>query len=289
MGYAAAAAAYRDAAAKITATALSQHYRTGLEFFHDEFVHHLKSRLWSLSGGAWALADYVAYACGSDVDFMTHIVDAANDGPGSAVYPGDWYGFAAGALHPGRVDRAARPGRRLACLCVPSVRNGHLTHEMLRFLGEAECCLLNINLFPTLEAAERHAIGKALASVLEKSIISVSFSRGFGLTASQLGVILIHRDHPWRKLHHERWSWLTYFYNAIAAHAFMGLDVDEIAAVDTVRRKSVSECLKALGLPVVHSGSYYVKSFRPEGEVAPHLRPLSREGLVRLCFKPEEA
>ena len=51
---------------------------------------------------------------------------------------------------------------RLACLCVPSVRNGHLTEEMLGFLESAGACLLNLNLFPTLAADERRAVGGAL-------------------------------------------------------------------------------------------------------------------------------
>lgn len=249
---------------------------------------HLKARLWSLSGGAWALADFDAYACGSDVDFMTHVVNAANEGTGCASYPGDWYGFAAGAIHPDRVVASATPGHRLACLCVPSVRNGHLTDEMFHFLAGAENCLLNINLFPTLAVQERHEVAKALSGFLEKSVISVSFSRGFGLTSSQLGVILIHKKSALRNLYHRQWTWLTYFYNKIAAQAFMELDVDQVMAVDTARRKSVSAELENLGLPVVRSGSYYVKAFRPDGCVAAHLKPLERDGLIRLCFKPRE-
>lgn len=249
---------------------------------------HLKARLWSLSGGAWALADFDAYACGSDVDFMTHIVNAANETVGSASFPGDWYGFAAGATHPDRVIASAQPGRRLACLCVPSVRNGHLTAEMLRFLDEADACLLNINLFPTLAEQERHQVAKALDGVLGKSVISVSFSRGFGLTTSQLGVILVHKNNPLREIYHRQWTWLTYFYNRIAAQAFMELDVDRMMAIDGARRESVYAELESLGLPTARSGSYYVKSFKPDGPVPAQLQPLIRDGLVRLCFKPHE-
>jgi hypothetical protein len=51
-------------------------YTRGLAFFHECFVPHLKSVLGELSGGVCDLADFVAYAAGSDVDFMTHLVEA---------------------------------------------------------------------------------------------------------------------------------------------------------------------------------------------------------------------
>jgi len=272
----------------LTTDHLSGHYRDGLGWFHEEFVPHLKARLWSLSGGAWSLGDYDAYACGSDVDFMTHVVNAANTAGGSAVYPGDWYGFSAGAIQPESILHSLQSTRRLACLCVPSVRNGHLTRDMLRFLTEADACLLNINLFPTLATEERHEIASSLNPVLAQSVISVSFSRGFGLTASQLGVILIRHDHPLRGIYNGQWTWLTYFYNAIAAHAFMALDVDQLMAVDDARRHWVATELNRRALPIVESGSYYVKAFTPEGTPPPYLEPLVRDGLVRLCFKPTQ-
>lgn len=288
VGYESSAEAYRRAARELTADGLSKHYRDGLAWFHEEFVPHLKARLWFLSGGAWTLGDYDAYACGSDVDFMTHIVNAANTASGSVVYPGDWYGFSAGAIHPASISHSLHSAGRLACLCVPSVRNGHLTTDMVRFLAEADSCLLNINLFPTLAAEERHEIASALNPVLAKSVISVSFSRGFGLTASQLGVILIHRDHPLRKVYQGQWTWLTYFYNAIAARAFMALDVNRLMAVDEVRRHWVEKELERRALPIVGSGSYYVKAFVLEGTMPLHLEPLLRDGVVRLCFKPPQ-
>ena len=51
-------------------------YTSGLAFFHERFVPHLKCVLGELGGGVWDLADFVAYAAGSDVDFMTHLVEA---------------------------------------------------------------------------------------------------------------------------------------------------------------------------------------------------------------------
>ena len=42
-------------------------YTSGLAFFHERFVSHLKRVLGELGGGVW---DLVAYAAGSDVDFM---------------------------------------------------------------------------------------------------------------------------------------------------------------------------------------------------------------------------
>ena len=50
-------------------------------------------------------------------------------------------------------------------------------------------CLLNINLYPTLEPAERCEMAIRLRSLLPRALVSISFSRGFGLTASQLGVL----------------------------------------------------------------------------------------------------
>ena len=43
-------------------------YTSGLAFFHERFVPHLKSVLGELSGGVRDLADFVAYAADSDVD-----------------------------------------------------------------------------------------------------------------------------------------------------------------------------------------------------------------------------
>ena len=42
VGYAAGAAAYRAAAAELTARDLADHYTDGLALFHEEFVPHLK-------------------------------------------------------------------------------------------------------------------------------------------------------------------------------------------------------------------------------------------------------
>ena len=58
VGYEAGVAAYRAAAAELTADDLADHYTSGLAFFHERFVPHLKGVLEGLSGGAWDLADY---------------------------------------------------------------------------------------------------------------------------------------------------------------------------------------------------------------------------------------
>lgn len=286
VGYDATAAAYRAAAADLTASDLTHHYTDGLRFFHDEFVPHVKGRLRELSGGAWDFSEFAAYAAGSDVDLMSHILEAGAPEKPIAIYPGDWFGFRAGLSDPERARFTPDSRGHLACLCVPSVRNGHLTAPMLEFLAEADTCLLNINLYPTLAADERRDCALALAPLLRKSILSISFSRGFALTASQLGVILVHRDHPLRARLEPQWNWFTYFFNAIAARAFLRLDVSALQAVDNRRRQWVSDWLAARGLPVVSSGSYYVKSFQIEGQVPESLAPLARDGLLRLCFKP---
>lgn len=286
IGYEAGAAAYRAAAAELTARDLAEHYTSGLAFFHERFVPYLKQLLEDLGGGTWDLADFVPYAAGSDVDFMTHLIEATAAHNRVCLFPGDWFGFQVGATQTANLAWDTSGRGELACLCVPSVRNGHLTEEMLAFLDAAQHCLLNLNLYPTLEANERRAVAEALRPHLGRAILSISFSRGFGLTASQLGVFLVHRDHPYRLRFETQWTWFTYFFNAIAARAFLLLDLPSLEAVDAQRRIWVREWLERRGLPIIETGSYYVKSFRPVGEVPKALAPLQRGDLVRLCFKP---
>lgn len=289
VGYAAGVDAYRTAAAQISSRDLTHHYTDGLAFFHEHLVPAVKARLHALSDGAFALDDFVAFAAGSDCDFISHLVEAVAARDNVRIFPGDWFGFKVGCTHAESITFAA-DGRRtaLGCLCIPSVRNGHLTEGMLAFLGDVDACLLNLNLYPTLTAGERRASAEALAPVLTKSVLSISFSRGFGLTASQLGVALVHRDHPFVERFRAQWRWHTYFFNAIAARAFMALDLDRLAAVDEVRRGWVQDWLTARDLPALATGSYYVRSFRCDGVPDPHLQPLLRGDVVRLCFKPPQ-
>jgi hypothetical protein len=289
VGYAAGAEAYRQAVAGLTAHDLTTHYTSGLDWFHHEFIPSLKGTLAGLVGGVWDLADFVAFAAGSDVDFMTHLVEAVAAREDVCVYPGDWFGFRVGCTHPERIHWSTQSRDRLACLCVPSVRNGQLTEEMGAFLDESAACLLNLNLLPTLPAGERRAVAERLRGVLGKAVLSISFSRGFGLTASQLGVALVHRDHPYCRRFAKPWHWFTYFHNALAARAFLALDLRRLQEVDAARRQWVHDCLRGRNLPVVATGSYYVKSFRVDGEIPERLRPLSRDDVVRLCFKPPQA
>lgn len=286
VGYAAGVEAYREAVGQLTASHLTDHYTDGLRFFHDAFVPRLKARLETLSGDTWDLTDFVAYAAGSDVDFMTHLVEAVTAHQDVCLYPGDWHGFRVGSTQGDRIHWTENSHGHLACLCIPSVRNGHLTDEMAGFLDKASACLLNLNLFPTLAARERQDVAERLADVLPKAVLSISFSRGFGLTASQLGVFLVHRDHPYRRRYVSQWEWFTYFHNALAARAFLALREEIRETVDAQRRQWVTDWLRVHGLPVVESGSYYVKSFRLEVPVPPALQPLCRGDVVRLCFKP---
>lgn len=143
-----------------------------------------------------------------------------------------------------------------------------------------------LNLFPTLAAEERAILAELLKPVLPRCCISISFSRGFGLTASQLGIVLVHRDHPFCGQFETQWNWFTYFYNAVAAHAFRKLDRSAVERVDQERREWVLDWLKARELPCVETGSYYRKSFRVEGKFPEYLKPLVRDGILRLCFKP---
>ena len=66
----------------------------------------------------------------------------------------------------------------------------------------------------------------------------------------------------------------------------MLLDLPDLEVVDNRRRAWVAEWLERRDLPAIATGSYYVKSFRPIGEVPESLAPLKRGNLVRLCFKP---
>jgi hypothetical protein len=286
VGYAAGIDAYRTAAAALEPSDLSEHYTRGLAAFHEEFVPHLARRLEALAGGAWDLSGFVAYAAGSDVDLMSHIVEAVAPREGVAVYPGDWWGFVVGSTHPERIAWSDDARGKLAACCVPSVRNGHFTDEMLAFLETSDACLLNINLFPTLAPDERRRTAEALSPILPRALLSVSFSRGFGLTASQLGVLLVPREHPYRARFDAQWTWHTYFYNALAARAFLAIDLERLAAVDDARRAWAREWLAARGLPALESGSYYVRTFTVDGAIPERLAPLHRAGRVRLCLKP---
>lgn len=289
MGYASVAAAYAGAAGELSADDLTDHYTSELSWFHDEFVPQLKHRLVWLTGGEWSLTDlddFTAFAAGTDVDLMAHLIEAVAARESVVLYPGDWFGFAVGSTHPDNIVWRTESDGRLACLCVPSVRNGHLTEEMLNFLAGASSCLLNLNLFPTLTGSERCAVARSLCPLLDKSILSISFSRGFGMTASQLGVFLVRRDHPYVRQFVDQWSWFTYFYNAIAARTFLRIDLADLQRVDEARRIWVADWLKSRGLPAVATGSYYVKSFRLTAAAPASLQPLVRDGLVRLCFRP---
>lgn len=290
MGYAVGAAAYKAAVANLSAETLSDHYTQGQNFLHQEFREALVERLETWTG--WDLRDHVVMAAGSDVDLMTHVVDTVATQHEVALYPGDWYGFVVGSRHQANVRWGGEPAA-LGCLCVPSVRNGHITPDMAAFLQQSESCLLNLNLFPTLPHDERRAIGDALAPVLDRSILSISFSRGWGLTASQLGVALVPKNHPLYVAYETQWKWLSYFFNQLAAKAFLAFDHDAAASVDQLRRAWVLDELERRGLPVVETGTYYVKSFQLEGDVPEHLKPLVRESaegtLARLCFKPPQS
>ena len=285
IGYDAGVAAYQQAVSTLTARQLTTHYTAGLEFFHEEFVPFLKQRLRELSGGVWSFDDHIAVAAGSDVDFMTHLVEAVAVTSQVALFPGDWYGFLVGCTQTERIQWNANGDASLACLCVPSVRNGHVTEEMIQYLTTADACLLNLNLYPTLSAQERQSTATALSPLIPKSILSISFSRGFGLTASQLGVALVPKSHPFVQRFQRQWDWLTYFYNAIAARAFMLFDQDAAQRVDQLRKEWVDAWLTERGLPGFASGSYYVKAFHVEGALPDYFDPLRRDDIVRLCFK----
>jgi hypothetical protein len=288
VGYSAGVRAYQQAVAKLTPRMLTTHYTAGLEFFHQEFVPHLKRQLTELSGGVWSLENHVAFAAGSDVDCMSHVIEAIACRGRVCLYPGDWFGFQVGSTHQDRIHWDETGNGDLACLCVPSVRNGHLTEDMVRFLEAAPSNLLNLNLYPTLSSVERAAVARQLQPVADRSILSISFSRGFGLTASQLGVILVPATHAYLARYETQWNWFTYFHNAIAARAFLEFDLAEQQAVDRARSAWVQSWLEERGLPATSTGSYYVKAFEVQEELPAWLNPLRRDNLLRLCFKPPQ-
>jgi len=288
VGYTTAVEAYQAAAAGLNAAHLTTHYTSGLEYFHRVFTPQLKQSLCELTGGQWRLDDYVAFAAGSDVDFMTHVVEAVAARDQVTLFPGDWFGFRVGCSQTGRILWDAEGGGGLACLCIPSVRNGHVTQPMLDFLAASQACLLNLNLFPTMSAEDRQNVARDLSPLLPKSVLSISFSRGFGLTASQLGVALVHRNHPLVQQFSQQWNWFTYFYNKLAADAFLHFDLSASQQVDRLRSTWVHRWLEERGLPVVTSGSYYVKSFRVQGDLPGYFDPLKRDNIIRLCFKPPQ-
>lgn len=252
------------------------------------FVPQLKQRLAQLSGGVWSFDDHLAFAAGSDVDLMTHVVEAVAAKGSVSLFPGDWFGFSVGCTNRERIRWDAGSKSDLACLCVPSVRNGHVTPEMIEFLQSSRACLLNLNLYPTLAPVDREKVAHNLNPVLANSLLSISFSRGFGLTASQLGVLLVPKSHPFCQLYAEQWNWFTYFYNRIAAGAFLDFDLAAAEEVDRARAMWVHRWLAEHSLPVVHTGTYYVKSFQVEGQLPEYLNPLRRTDVVRLCFKPPQ-
>lgn len=286
VGYRAVADAYRVAVDGLTAHELTHHYTTGQAWLHETFGPALIERLGALSGGEWDLRGWGIVAAGSDVDLIGHIVEATSARGSVRLYPSDWYGFLVGGTHDAAVTFDSSSPGALACLCIPSVRNGHLTAGMVEFLRRSPVQLLNLNLFPTLASEERRATARALRPFLPTALLSVSFSRGFGLTASQLGALLVPPGHPWAETYRRQWDWYSYFYNALAAHAFLAIDPAATAAVDEDRRHWTLAWLAERDLPDVATGSYYVRSFRPDGPVAEHLRPLMRDGLLRCCLKP---
>lgn len=288
VGYSVAVSAYQQAVNNLRTRDLTQHYTLGLREFHEEFVPRVKARLYELTGGAWRLDDYIAVAAGSDVDFITHFVEAVAARAKVCIYPGDWFGFLVGSTQQQNIAWSTDSADALACLCIPSVRNGHITTSMLQFLEQAPTCLLNLNLYPTLTAPERLLIAESLLPVLPKSVLSISFSRGFGLTVSQLGLAFVHREHPYIQRFSQQWNWLTYFHNTLAGAAFLLMDERQRAAVDEQRRQWVNAWLWDHGLPVVGSGSYYVKSFQLDEPAPAALQPLVRDGVARLCFKPPQ-
>ena len=122
--------------------------------------------------------------------------------------------------------------------------------------------------------------------LLGRAVLSISFSRGFGLTASQLGVFLVHRDHPYRIRFETQWTWFTYFFNALAARAFMLLDLPALEAIDARRRTWVTRVARESRIAGDRDGQL-LREIVPADRRGPgDPGPAHARRLVRLCFKP---
>jgi hypothetical protein len=169
VGYDAGVAAYRRAVSGLSSDDLTHHYTNGLRYFRQQVVPYLKEVLSELTGGAWDLRHFHAYAAGSDADFMTNLVSAVADNAPVKLYPGDWFGFRVGVADPRNIVSNADGGGALACLCIPSVRNGHVTPEMIRSLHRSDACLQGIRFQTTVTRTRTWAIWCSFPDRLEHS------------------------------------------------------------------------------------------------------------------------
>ncbi len=136
---------------------------------------------------------------------------------------------------------------------------------------------------------DRQSVASSLLPVMNRSLLSISFSRGFGLTASQLGVVLVPQSHPICQQFGTQLNCSPTSIMLLAAQAFLEMDLEAAQQIDGVRARWVESWLEQNHLPVVRSGSYYVKAFRVEGALPSYFAPLVRDDIVRLCFKPPQS
>ena len=201
--------------AELTARDLAEHYTSGLAFFHERFVPHLKEcarrakrrrlgpyrlrrlrrgfgrRFHDASGRGGRRARprlpvprrLVWLPSRSDSDGEPRLGRFGPRGAGMPVR-------AVGAKWTPDPGNARLPARRSALPAEPESLSDHAGRRAARSCGGA-------------------------SPLLERAVLSISFSRGFGLTASQLGVFLLHRDHPYRMRFETQWAWFTYFFNAL--------------------------------------------------------------------------
>jgi hypothetical protein len=96
------------------------------------------------------------------------------DGPRGS----DWFGFRVGVADPRNIAWNAEGNGALACLCVPSAHNRHVTPEI-------DPVPSPVGRLPP----ERRHVAHDLRPVLEKSVLSVSFSRAasFALSGGRRG------------------------------------------------------------------------------------------------------
>ncbi len=275
VGYAAAADAYRTAVEGLTAESLSTHYTDGLTFFHETFVPALAGRITDLTGGVWDLSGHVAYAAGSDVDFMTHLVEAvaARGPPPSSWATGSASGSArrtrtrSTGMPPAEVPwpASASPRQRTA----PDRGDDHISSRRGRLSPQPEPVS---NPGPSGTSAD----GPRLLGLLNRSVLSISFSRGFRPYRLATRCALRTSRPSFAAGSPLNGTGSPIFHNALAARAFLAARPPRLESVDRLRRAHVADRLETRGLPSVATGAttsgpsaLKARSARPDPPLGP--------------------
>ena len=217
---------------------------------------------------------------------MTHLVEAvaAHGGSACSLATGSAFGrgYADGEPELGRLGpwRAGMPVRAVRAKRTPDGRDAGLP---------GWCSAMPLELEPLPDdrlrrAAHRRGVAASLAGPI--GLVDQLQPRVRPRRRRSFGVFLVHRDHPYRVRFETQWAWFTYFFNALVARASCCSTCPHSRRSTPRGGSGFLDWLENRGLPTIATGSYYVKSFRPIGEVPAILAPLQRGDLLRLCFKP---